>query len=102
VFKKAKSPAPCVVRGFFLAYFFTTVVILKSLPFICHSGLDKACPVLDAGKSSVSGLDSCWSLSRWKSGQESQESLGCHLDILQKIGNITTIPFPLLLQEEEG
>jgi hypothetical protein len=58
---------PCTLCGaglFFALFFFTTVVILKSLPFICHSGLDKACPVLDAGESSVSGLDSCWSLSR--------------------------------------
>jgi hypothetical protein len=33
-------------------------MIQKCLSFICHSGLDLACPVLDTGESSVSGLDS--------------------------------------------
>jgi len=91
------SKEPCTLRGaglFFALFFFTTVVILKSLPFICHSGLDP--------ESSGSGLDSCWGLPRWKSGQRCQESMGCHLDILQKIGNITAIPSSLLLQGEEG
>jgi len=32
--------------------------------FICHSGLDLACPVLDTGESSVFELDSRWSLPR--------------------------------------
>jgi uncharacterized membrane protein YkvA (DUF1232 family) len=31
-----------------------SVVNHKSLPFICHSGLDLACPVLGTGESSVS------------------------------------------------
>lgn len=30
----------------------------------CHSGFDKNCPVLDAGESSISDLDSHWSLPR--------------------------------------
>ena len=37
-----------------------SVVSQKSLSFICHSGLDKACPVLDTGESIVYELDSCF------------------------------------------
>jgi hypothetical protein len=40
----------------------------KSLSFIYHSGPDKACPVLDTGESSVSELDSRWSLHRTSYG----------------------------------
>jgi len=36
----------------------------KALFFDCHSGLDKACPMLDTGESSICELDSRWSLSR--------------------------------------
>ena len=46
------------------ALFHSSVVIQKSLSFICHSKLDLACPVLDTGESSVFGLDSRWSLPR--------------------------------------
>jgi hypothetical protein len=36
------SKKPCTLRGagLFFAFFLTTVVILKSLSLICHSGLD--------------------------------------------------------------
>ncbi len=43
---------------------FTSILGQKFLYFDCHSGLDLACPVLDAGESSISELDSRWSLSR--------------------------------------
>ena len=40
------------------------VVCHNCLSFVCHSGLDQACPVLDTGESSLSWLDSRWSLPR--------------------------------------
>jgi hypothetical protein len=38
--------------------FIADVMRQKSLYFVCHSGLDEACPVLNTGESSVSELDS--------------------------------------------
>ncbi|OGQ13316.1 MAG: hypothetical protein A2026_15025 [Deltaproteobacteria bacterium RBG_19FT_COMBO_46_12] len=36
--------------------------ILKSGSSECHSGLDKACPVLDTGESNLFNLESRWRL----------------------------------------
>jgi len=59
----SKKPENCVYKVTAISRtpkeaLFASVLRQKSLYFDCHSGLDLACPVLDTGESSISGLDS--------------------------------------------